>query len=208
VPNCSNLYPYPKLRSSRRASGREVCGRPPEYGSRLEPVQASSDSSQEEPFCSISLPGTKAEKPVVSAHPIAWLTGALKAVRLDVSEPSHCPLLEPVADALKKSLQVMRLQQPKMVYVGSSWGPQVVELAGRNAQPRWKSSDADLGLLRPTSNKIHDLIPHNMRHPALGQSSPRLFFSAMCSAISSARTSSLVWTLFSKNSIRFCFSST
>jgi malonate decarboxylase epsilon subunit len=48
--------------------------------------------------------------------------GAYKAVRLDVSEPSHCPLLEPVADALKKSLQAMRLQQPKMVYVGNVTG--------------------------------------------------------------------------------------
>ena len=48
--------------------------------------------------------------------------GALKAVRLDVSEPSHCPLLEPVADALKKSLQVMRLHQPKIVYVGNVTG--------------------------------------------------------------------------------------
>src|SRR3989442_11067643 len=84
----------------------------------------------------------------------------------------------------------------------------VVELAGPNAQPLRESSDADLGLLRPTSDKIHDLIPHIMRHPALGQSSPRLFFKATCSAISSARTSSLVWTFFSKNSIRFCFSST
>jgi len=34
------------------------------------------------------------------------------------------------------------------------------------------------------------------------------FFSAMCSAINSARTSSLVSTFFSKYSIRFCFSST
>lgn len=39
-----------------------------------------------------------------------------------MSEPSHCPLLEPVADALKKSLQAMRLQQPKMVYVGNVTG--------------------------------------------------------------------------------------
>jgi malonate decarboxylase epsilon subunit len=46
-------------------------------------------------------------------------SGALKAVRLDVSEPSHCPLLEPVADALKKSLQAIRLQQPTMVYMGN-----------------------------------------------------------------------------------------
>ena len=43
----------------------------------------------------------------------------IKAVRLDVSEPSHCVLLQPVADALKKSLQAMRLQQPKMVYMGN-----------------------------------------------------------------------------------------
>src|SRR5216683_3778121 len=38
-----------------------------------------------------------------------------------------------------------------------------------------KASDADLGLLRPTSHKIHHLIPHIMRHPSLAQSSPRLF---------------------------------
>jgi malonate decarboxylase epsilon subunit len=49
-------------------------------------------------------------------------TGAHEAVRLDVSEPSHCPLLEPVADALKKSLRAMRLQQPKMVYMGNVTG--------------------------------------------------------------------------------------
>jgi malonate decarboxylase epsilon subunit len=48
--------------------------------------------------------------------------GALKAVRLDVSEPSHCPLLEPVADALKKSLQEMHLQQPKMIYMSNVTG--------------------------------------------------------------------------------------
>src|ERR1700736_4913397 len=84
----------------------------------------------------------------------------------------------------------------------------VVKLAGPNAQPLRKSSHADLGLLRPTSDKIYNLIPHIMHHPVLGQSSPRLFFNAICSAISSARTSSLVWTFFSKTSIRFCFSST
>jgi malonate decarboxylase epsilon subunit len=52
----------------------------------------------------------------------ALKSGAHKAVRLDVSEPSHCPLLEPVADALKRSLQAMRLQQPTMVYVGNVTG--------------------------------------------------------------------------------------
>jgi malonate decarboxylase epsilon subunit len=36
--------------------------------------------------------------------------GAYKAVRLDVSEPSHCPLLEPVAATLTRSLQAIHLQ--------------------------------------------------------------------------------------------------
>jgi malonate decarboxylase epsilon subunit len=49
-------------------------------------------------------------------------SGAHKTVRLDVSEPSHCPLLQPVADALKKSLQAIHLQEPKMVYVGNVTG--------------------------------------------------------------------------------------
>ena len=49
-------------------------------------------------------------------------SGARKAVRLNVSEPSHCPLLEPVADALRESLQAIHLQQPKMVYLGNVTG--------------------------------------------------------------------------------------
>src|SRR6516162_5243970 len=81
----------------------------------------------------------------------------------------------------------------------------VVELARPDAQPLRETPDANLGRFRPASDKIHHLIPHIMRHPVLSQSSPRLFFNATCSAISSARTSSLVWTFFSKNSIRFCF---
>jgi malonate decarboxylase epsilon subunit len=49
-------------------------------------------------------------------------SGARKAERLDVSTPSHCPLLQPVADALKKSLQTMHLPPPKMVYLGNVTG--------------------------------------------------------------------------------------
>jgi malonate decarboxylase epsilon subunit len=49
-------------------------------------------------------------------------TGAHKAVRLDVSEPSHCPLLQPVADSLTKSLQAIHLHEPKLVYVGNVTG--------------------------------------------------------------------------------------
>jgi malonate decarboxylase epsilon subunit len=52
----------------------------------------------------------------------ALKSGARKAARLDVSEPSHCPLLAPVADALRKSLQKTHLQNPKMLYVGNVTG--------------------------------------------------------------------------------------
>jgi malonate decarboxylase epsilon subunit len=49
-------------------------------------------------------------------------SGAHKAVRLDVSEPSHCPLLQPVADTLTKSLQALHLHEPKLIYVGNVTG--------------------------------------------------------------------------------------
>jgi malonate decarboxylase epsilon subunit len=45
--------------------------------------------------------------------------GARKAERLDVSVPSHCPLLEPVAAALRESLRRMHLQPPSLIYVGN-----------------------------------------------------------------------------------------
>jgi malonate decarboxylase epsilon subunit len=46
-------------------------------------------------------------------------SGARKAERLHVSVPSHCPLLEPVAVALRESLRKTHLQQPTQVYVGN-----------------------------------------------------------------------------------------
>ena len=82
--------------------------------------------------------------------------------------------------------------------------PPTVELAGADAQPSDEPSDADLGLLRPAPDEIHDLVPHVVRDPDPVQISPRLFFKATCSAISSARTSSLVWIFFSRYSMRSC----
>lgn len=52
----------------------------------------------------------------------ARMSGARKAKRLDVAVPSHCLLLEPVADALKMTLQTIQVEQPKMVYVGNVTG--------------------------------------------------------------------------------------
>src|SRR5450631_809884 len=82
--------------------------------------------------------------------------------------------------------------------------PPIVELASSDAKPSDKSSGADLGRLRPAPAEIHDLVPHVVRDPDPGQRSPRLFFRATCSAISSARTSSLVWIFFSRYSMRSC----
>jgi malonate decarboxylase epsilon subunit len=59
----------------------------------------------------------------------ALKSGARKAERLDVSTPSHCPLLQPVADALETSLQAMHLRPPKMVYLRNMTGR-----AARNAE--------------------------------------------------------------------------
>src|SRR5262249_40384406 len=76
----------------------------------------------------------------------------------------------------------------------------VVELAGPYTQPVVPISV----FFRPAPDEIYHQVPHIVRHPHFGQSSPRLFFKAMCSAINSASTSSLVWIFFSKNSIRRC----
>jgi malonate decarboxylase epsilon subunit len=46
-------------------------------------------------------------------------SGARKAEHLDVSVPSHCPLLEPVAAALRETLASMKLEQPRKIYVGN-----------------------------------------------------------------------------------------
>jgi malonate decarboxylase epsilon subunit len=45
--------------------------------------------------------------------------GASKAVRLQVAVPSHCPLLQPVADLLGKRVSTMNLGAPQTVYVGN-----------------------------------------------------------------------------------------
>src|ERR1700730_8274495 len=51
------------------------------------------------------------------------------------------------------------------------------------------------------------LDPANDVAPSCRLEFPKTFYSAMCSAINSPSSSSLVCTFFSKNRIRFCFSS-
>ena len=45
--------------------------------------------------------------------------GASKAVRLHVSVPSHCPLLQPVAELLERRMSSMHPKAPKLIYVGN-----------------------------------------------------------------------------------------
>lgn len=45
--------------------------------------------------------------------------GARKAERLHVAVPSHCPLLEPVAEALRARLKGMSLRPPQLIYVSN-----------------------------------------------------------------------------------------
>jgi malonate decarboxylase epsilon subunit len=45
--------------------------------------------------------------------------GASKTVRLHVSVPSHCPLLQPVADLLAKRMSSVNLRVPQLTYVGN-----------------------------------------------------------------------------------------
>jgi malonate decarboxylase epsilon subunit len=45
--------------------------------------------------------------------------GARKAERLDVLVPSHCPLLQPVADSLRAQLEVIPVLDPKVIYIAN-----------------------------------------------------------------------------------------
>jgi malonate decarboxylase epsilon subunit len=45
--------------------------------------------------------------------------GARKAERLDVAVPSHCPLLEPVAESLREQLQSISFKDPTPIYLAN-----------------------------------------------------------------------------------------
>jgi malonate decarboxylase epsilon subunit len=49
-------------------------------------------------------------------------SGARKAEHLKVAQPSHCRLLQPVADALSNRLKTLSFEQPRMIYVGNVTG--------------------------------------------------------------------------------------
>jgi malonate decarboxylase epsilon subunit len=49
----------------------------------------------------------------------ALLQGARKAELLDVSVPSHCPLLQPIADSLREQLRSICVRDPKTIYIAN-----------------------------------------------------------------------------------------
>src|SRR5215831_12337499 len=79
--------------------------------------------------------------------------------------------------------------------------PPVVEFAGSDVEPPDKAPGADLGLLRPAPDEIHDLIPRIVRDPAPGQSSPSFFLGPH--ARPSARTEPRPWSGSSFPGMRF-----
>jgi malonate decarboxylase epsilon subunit len=102
--------------------------------------------------------------------------GANKAVRLHVSVPSHCPLLQPVADLLGKRMSSVKLTTPRMTYVGNvnARAMRTKEIIARDLVNniahgvRWydattilKELGCDLFLEMPPGHTLSDLAKQN-----------------------------------------------
>ena len=104
--------------------------------------------------------------------------GARKAERLNVSVPSHCPLLQPVADLLQHRFSTLRLRKPQMTYVGNVKAramrtPELIasDLANNIAHGvRWHDATTvarelgcNLFLEMPPGHTLSDLARQNLR---------------------------------------------
>src|SRR6266581_1010424 len=84
--------------------------------------------------------------------------------------------MEPDDGLLLPLLQPEIAGNPAVVLVHFSVAfPPVVELAGGDVEPSDEPPGADLGLLRPAPDEIHDLVPRIVWNPDPCQSSPTLF---------------------------------
>jgi malonate decarboxylase epsilon subunit len=103
--------------------------------------------------------------------------GANKAVRLHVAVPSHCPLLQPVADLLGKRMSSVKLTTPRMTYVGNvnARAMRTKEIIARDLVNniahgvRWydattilKELGCDLFLEMPPGHTLTDLARENL----------------------------------------------
>jgi malonate decarboxylase epsilon subunit len=119
--------------------------------------------------------------------------GARKAEMLDVSVPSHCPLLQPVADLLRAQLCSMSVSDPRVPYIAN-----VNARAVRTAQGvardladniahgvRWHDATTvaqelgcDLFLEMPPGHTLSDLarenIPNSSAYPVTGDTFGRM----------------------------------
>jgi malonate decarboxylase epsilon subunit len=103
--------------------------------------------------------------------------GARKAELLDVSVPSHCPLMQPIAQSLQEQLQSMQIRDPQFVYVSNvkarairSAAGVATDLADNIAHGvRWHDATSvaqELGcqlfLEMPPGHVLSDLIHENL----------------------------------------------
>jgi malonate decarboxylase epsilon subunit len=103
--------------------------------------------------------------------------GARKAERLEVSVPSHCPLLQPVADLLQHRFSSLRLRKPVLTYIGNVNGramrtPELIatDLANNIAHGvRWHDATTvarelgcNLFLEMPPGHVLSDLARENL----------------------------------------------
>jgi len=141
------------------------------------------------------------DQAMANALALARSRGARKAIRLRVSVPSHCPLLEPVAEALKKELAGIALEKPRIIYVGNITGRALrsaeaiaEDVCGNVAHAiRWHESTAvleELGcrtfLEMPPGHVLSDLAREafkEVRPIAIGKTS--LGYAARVSALQS-----------------------
>src|ERR1019366_9245264 len=111
-----------------------------------------------------------------------------------------------VADAHDFVLsEPMIARHPVVVFVdfAEALNP-VVILAARDADPGHETRDRHLGLVGPGADEIDDGVARVVGDPALGQSSPRLFFCSVRASMSSAMTSFLRTSLASSCWILAC----
>ena len=101
------------------------------------------------------------------------------------------PLLQP---------EIPRDHAIMLVHLAIALLPRAVFARGQSG-PIAQSIGRQFGSLYPIGDEINNGIPRVVRYPGAAQSSPRFFFSLMCSSISSESTSFLVWSFFSRASI-------
>src|SRR6266853_1253565 len=117
---------------------------------------------------------------------------------VEIDDRSLLPLFQP---------EVAR--DPAVVFVHLAVaGAPVVELAGGHAQPAHELLGGDLRPLAPAAYEVDHLVARIVGYPLAFQISPRLFFKATCSSMSSASTSSFFFSLASRKAMRCSRAST